>query len=202
MIVFIEGVLVEKQPTRAVVQAGGVGYELLIPLSSYDRLPKAGETCRLRTHHHVREDAQTLYGFCTEDEQTLFERLIGVTGIGPRTALSALSGMTPRDLKRAIVEGDVKRLSSLNGIGRKTAERLVVELKDRIPAGEALEAVSGGPEPPDDPRRRDAVQALTALGYKQPDAVKMVAAVAPDALPDDVDVEELVRRALSGRAAR
>ena len=202
MIVFIEGTLIEKQPTRVVCAAGGIGYELLIPLSSYDRLPRVGETCRIHTHEHVREDAHVLYGFMTEEEQRLFERLIGVSGIGPKTALSALSGLTPRDLTRAVVEGDVKRLSSITGIGRKTAERIIVELKDKITAGEALEAVTGGGAgQPDDPRRRDAVLALVSLGYKQADAFKMIQAAFPGPLADTVSIEEVVRAALTTRSA-
>ena len=199
MITFVEGILEEKQPTRAVINAGGVGYELHIPLSSYDRLPREGERCRLLAHEHVREDAHLLFGFASAAERALFELLIGISGIGPKTALSALSGLSPRELKAAVVEGDVKRLSSISGIGKKTAERMIVELRHKLSAGEALEAVSGAEAAtPADHRRRDAVLALVSLGYKQVEAVAMVNAIAPAELAK-LTVEDVVRRALSAR---
>lgn len=198
MISHLEGTLVEKNPTRIVVDVGGVGYDVFIPLSSYDRLPEAGERCRILTHHHVREDAHTLFGFATEAERDLFRRLLDVSGIGPKTALCALSGLAVRDLKAAVVTGDVKRLSSISGIGKKTAERIIVELRDRIKPGEALEAVAGAAEPsPEDARLRDAILALVSLGYKQADALKRVQAAAAK-LPAESTVEDLVRRALTG----
>ena len=166
MITFVEGILEEKQPTRAVINAGGVGYELHIPLSSYDRLPREGERCRLLAHEHVREDAHLLFGFFSA---------------------------------AAVVEGDLKRLSSISGIGKKTAERIVVELRHKLSAGEALEAVSGAEAAtPADHRRRDAVLALVSLGYKQVEAVAMVNAIAPAELAK-LTVEDVVRRALSPR---
>jgi Holliday junction DNA helicase RuvA len=200
MIAFLDGILEEKQPTRVTLNVGGVGHEVFIPLSSFDRLPSTGARCRLLTHDHVREDARQLYGFTTAAERRAFELLIGVSGIGPRTALSALSGLSPRELAAAIVEGDVKRLSSISGIGKKTAERIVVELRDKLTAGEALEAVAGAPEEASagDIRRRDALSALVALGYKQADAIRMLAAAVP-ADADGLSVEDLVRRALTGR---
>ena len=135
MITFLEGTLVEKQPTRIVLAVHGVGYEVFIPLSSYDRLPEENAPCRILTHDHLREDAHLLYGFVTEAERGLFGMLLGISGIGPKTALSALSGLSVRDLKTAVVEGDVKRLSSISGIGKKTAERIVVELRHSLSAG-------------------------------------------------------------------
>lgn len=199
MICFLEGVLVEKQPTRAVLQVGGIGYETHIPLSSFDRLPDEGATCRLLIYDCVREDAHNLYGFGTAEERRFFLLLIGVSGIGPKTALSALSGLSPRELAAAIVEGNIKRLSSISGIGKKTAERIVVELRDRLTAGEALEAVAGEDPASGDPRRRDAALALISLGYKQADAVRLVRAAAPEPA-SDLGVEEIVRLVLgSGR---
>ena len=127
----LDGILETKDPTRAVVVCNGVGYEVHIPLSSFDRLPAAGAHCRVLTHHHVWADGQALYGFATEGERRMFRLLLDVSGIGPKTALSALSGLSSRDLTAAIVGGDVKRLSSISGIGKKTAERIVLELKDR-----------------------------------------------------------------------
>ena len=197
MIAFLDGVIEVRQPTHAVLNVGGVGYEVMIPLSSFDRLPREGERCRLLIHDLPREDEHLLIGFATEDERAIFRRLLAVSGVGPKTALSALSGLSPRELKAAIAQGDVKRLSSITGIGKKTAERIVIELRDRITAGEALEAVAGAVEPsPSDLRRRDAVLALVSLGYKQAEAVRMVTAAVPEAA-EDLSVEEIVRRALT-----
>lgn len=197
MITFLKGLLTDKEPSRAVLDVGGVGYEVLIPLSSYDRLPAPGDPVKLLTYHHVREDAQLLFGFATEDERRMFDRLLGINGIGPKLALAVLSGMSVREIKTSIVEANVKRLSSISGIGKKTAERIVVELKDKISAGEALEAVAGmDAASGSDVRLRDTVMALIALGYKQVDALKLARAAAEQAGPD-ADTGELVRRALS-----
>jgi Holliday junction DNA helicase RuvA len=193
MITFLEGILVEKDPTRVVLNVGGVGYEVFIPLSSYDRLPNPDTPCKLLTYHHVREDIEALYGFVTEAERKLFLMLLNVSGIGPKIALAGLSGLSARDFKKAVVEGDVKRLSSVSGIGRKTAERIVVELKDKLGAGEALEAIAGAePVSAEDMRTRDAVLALISLGYKQQDAQAAVKKVGPQST-----VEEIVRKALA-----
>lgn len=197
MITFLDGVVEDKQPTRIVMNVGGVGYEILIPLSTYDRVGKAQSTCRILIHHHIREDAQILYGFMTDGERRLFELLLTISGIGPKIALSALSGMTVREIKAAVVENDVKRLSSISGIGRKTAERMIIELRDKLSDGEALEAVAGDGAEPQDIRLRDSVLALIQLGYKQADARKMVQQVY-DAQPETATVEEIVRRALTG----
>lgn len=197
MITFLQGILVEKSPARAVVNVGGVGYEVLIPLSSFDRLPPADADVKILTYHHVREDAQVLFGFVTDAERNMFDRLLDVSGIGPKLALSVLSGLSVREIKVAIVAGDSKRLSGISGIGKKTAERIVVELKDKITAGEALEATSGADESmPGDVRIRDTVMALISLGYKQVDALKMARAAAEQAGPD-AGLEDLIRRSLS-----
>ncbi len=198
MITFLEGQLVEKQPTRVVLNVGGVGYEVFIPLSSYDRLGAPNSTCRILTYHHVREDAEVLYGFVSEAERRLFELLLSISGIGPKIALGALSGMSVRELKAAVAENDVKRLNAISGIGRKTAERMVMELRDKLSAAETLEAMSGDDEGGvGDVRMRDAVLALIGLGYKQVDAQKMIRQVAK-ADAGKAHVEELVRRALGG----
>jgi Holliday junction DNA helicase RuvA len=199
MILFIEGVLEEAQPARAVINAGGVGYELLIPLSTFDRLPRPGSPCRLLTYHHVREDAELLYGFFSPEERDVFERLLSVNGIGPKTALTALSGLSRREFVRAVAEGDVKRLSSVSGIGRKTAERIVTELKDRFSEAEILEAMdrptTGHAE---DPKRRDLAAALVALGYKPAEAQRMAQAIPAEEVAAR-DVEHLLRQALKAR---
>jgi holliday junction DNA helicase RuvA len=200
MITFLEGRLVEKQPTHAVMNVGGVGYEVVIPLSSYDRLPAVGEACRILTYDHVREDLHQLFGFMTEPERALFVLLMTVSGIGPKLALCALSGMSVRELKAAIVGGDVKRLSSISGIGKKLAERMVVELRDKIGKADALEAVAGVQELSEsDLKLRDAVMALIALGYKQAEARLMVIGVLKGGDSAGLSVEEIVRKALGGR---
>jgi len=184
MITFLHGKVVEKQPTRTVLDVNGVGYEVFIPLSSFDRLPPVGESCRILTYDHVREDLHHLFGFMTESERHLFLLLMSTSGVGPKIALAALSGMSVREIKSAIVQGDVKRLSSISGIGKKLAERIVLELKDKIGEAEGLEAVAGSePATPEDLRTRDAVMALVALGYKQDAARKMITAARRGAKP-------------------
>lgn len=198
MIAFLDGALDVKEPTRIVVKCGGVGYEVHIPLCAFDRLPPAGEACRILTHHHVWADGQALYGFAVEAERRLFRLLLDVNGIGPRTALGALSGLSVRDLTAAIAGGDVKRLSSIKGIGKKTAERIALELRDKISAGDAAEADFGAEPDGADATRRDAVLALISLGYKQAEARAMVEDI-PAGETAGRPVEEIVRRALAGR---
>ena len=199
MITFIQGIIEEKQPTHAVLNVGGVGYEVIIPLSSYDRLPGVGESCRILTYDHVREDDHQLFGFMTAEERRMFLMLLSVSGIGPKLALSALSGLTVRELKAAIAERDVKRLSSVSGIGKKTAERMIVDLRDKLGAGEVLEATSGAtPLSAADVRTRDAVMALISLGYKRTEAQDMITRIVIGPGGDTANVEELVRKALAG----
>jgi len=198
MITFLRGMLVEKQPTQVVLDVGGVGYEVAIPLSSYDRLPTAGQEMRILTVDHVREDAHLLYGFMTEAERALFGQLTAITGIGPKLALSALSGLSVRDMKAAVVEGDIKRISSISGVGKKMAERIVVELRHKLSAAESLEAVAGADDEASggSGALRDALMALVALGYKQEDARKMIMRVQKEQ-PDVNDVERIIKIALS-----
>ncbi|MFH0880349.1 MAG: Holliday junction branch migration protein RuvA [Lentisphaerota bacterium] len=197
MITFLEGQLVEKDPTRVVVNVQGVGYEAFIPLSSYDRLPREGDSFRLLTYEHVREDAHLLYGFLTESERAMFLLLTSVSGIGPKLGLAVLSGLSVRDIKVAVVQADGKRLSSISGIGKKTAERLIMELKDKLSEGEALEAVAGPEELSEgNLKLRDAVMALISLGYKQAEAHALIKTVSA-MLGQDAPVEDLVRKSLA-----
>lgn len=197
MISFLEGTLAEKEPGRVVINVGGIGYEVWIPLSSYDRLPPDGAACKLLTVLVVREDAHDLYGFATEEERRIFRLLCTVAGVGPKTALGVLGGLSVREIKATIAEQDVRRLASVKGIGRKTAEKIIVELKDKLTEGEMLEAVSGAKAATvEDLRARDAVLALISLGYKQAEALEMVKAALPAAGPG-ATVEDLVRKALS-----
>lgn len=195
MIECLSGRLLEKSPAHAVIQTGGIGFHLPIPLTSYDALPLPGEEVKLFTYLVVREDSLTLYGFANLNERRMFERLIQVSGIGPKLALTALSGLPLRDLKRAIADGDVKRLSSISGIGKKMAERMVVELRDKLDAAESLELRSSDSGLSNN--LRDAILALVALGYKQQEARKLLEKVQKTS-PESLEVEELVRKALSG----
>ena len=199
MIVFLDGVLEQKEPTRVVVNVGGVGYEAAIPLSSYDRLPAAGQRVRILTVPVVREDAHLLFGFMTAEERDLFLQLTSVNGIGPKLGLAVLSGLSVRDLKAAIAAGDVKRLSGISGIGKKTAERLVLEMRDKLGKGEIAAALTAGHAPgPADAKLRDAYLALVSLGYKPADAQRMVKDVAAQIAPDS-SLEDVLRQVLSGR---
>jgi Holliday junction DNA helicase RuvA len=197
MISYLKGILVEKEPTRIVVDVAGVGYEVAVPLNCFDRLPRVDQPCKVLTYDHVREDAHQLYGFLSEDERRMFVLLMGVSGIGPKLALSVLSGLTVRELKVSVAGGDVKRLSSIPGVGKKTAERIVVDLRDKISQGEVMEAIAGTGTHAADLRIRDAVLALVALGYKQDLAHKMVMAVVQGASTEGMSVEELIRKALN-----
>jgi len=172
MITFLQGKLVEALPTQVVVNVNGVGYEVLIPLSSFDKLPPPGGDVKLLTQLIVREDAHILYGFATATERDLFRLLINnVSGIGPKTALNILSGMNATAFRGAVANSDVKSLSQISGVGKKTAERIVVELRDKIGQAGALEAASAKHAlSPDDQKVNDATLALMALGFKQNEA--------------------------------
>jgi len=197
MITFLRGKLVDALPTQATVEVQGVGYEVLIPLSSFDKLPAPGGDVHLLTHLAIREDAHVLYGFMTAAERNLFRLLIHtVSGIGPKIALNILSGMNPVALRGAVANGDVKALSQISGVGKKTAERIVVELKDKIGAAGAWEASSAQRALSDaDQRVNDAVLALMALGYKQAEAHEAVRATQA-LLGPQATVEALVRASL------
>ena len=193
MITHLEGELRQARPTSIVVDVGGIGYECVIPLSSFDRLPRKGERVTVLTHLHLREDGMTLYGFMTEEERGLFRMLIGVSGIGPKIAVGILSGISPRNFRSAVRQGSVAMLSAVPGIGKKKAERLIVELKDRIAA---IEIEGEDREAPAEGRAgSDAMLALFSLGYSRPEAQKAVHA-AMKRLGKAVDAETLIRDAL------
>jgi Holliday junction DNA helicase RuvA len=174
MIGFLRGRIADKQPNRLIVDVQGVGYEVHVPLSTFYDAGEAGADITLRIYTHVREDALQLYGFLTELERQLFERLIGISGIGPKLAIAVLSGMDPRDLLLSVQRGDVARLTSIPGVGKKTSERIVLELKDRLaqlPGAVAVEAVSTNGA---DRVRGDLLSALQNLGYHRPQAEKAI----------------------------
>ena len=197
MITFLEGTLAEAMPTHVVIAVHGVGYHVFIPLSSYDKLPAPGHPLKLLTHLQVREDAHVLYGFMSAGERDLFRLLVNhVSGIGPKTALDVLSGMSLTHFKAAVINGDAGLLAKTNGIGKKTAERIIVELKDKLGIAAAWEAASAEHAPtPQEVQINDAVLALISLGYKQVDAHKAVKQ-AHDKAGAGLSVEELVRQAL------
>ena len=193
MIAFLRGTLLEKHPNQAIVEAGGVGYDVNIPVSTFTKLPAQGTAVRLHIHTHVREDALALYGFLTADEKSLFEKLIGVSGIGPTLAVKVLSGLAAADLVTFIRRGEVDRLVRIPGVGKKTAERMVLELRDKLPAvsGAEPETPAAGALSPVD---QDVLSALLNLGCGRPQAEAAVRkAKAAGGL---TEFEPLFRRAL------
>src|SRR5271154_988283 len=169
MIAFLRGTLLEKHPNQAIVDTGGVGYDVLIPVSTFSALPEAGSEVRLRIHTHVREDTLALFGFFTAEEKTIFERLISVSGIGPSLAVKVLSGMGTSDLIPAIRNGSVELLVRIPGVGRKTAERMVLELKDKL-EGIGTPARSERPASALSTLDQDVLSALLTLGCQRPAA--------------------------------
>jgi holliday junction DNA helicase RuvA len=174
VISLLRGTLVEKAPSRLIVDVGGVGYDVIVPLSTFYVVGDAGGTVSLRIHTHVREDVIALYGFATPLEQDLFERLIAMTGIGPKLALAVLSGIEPADLIRAVRTQDVARLTAIPGVGKKTAERISFELKDRLPPAFTAAGQPAAPASPEDQLRTDLLSALLNLGYQRPAAEKAI----------------------------
>lgn len=197
MITFLEGILTESLPTQIIVAVHGVGYQVFIPLSSFDKLPQPGESIKILTHLQVREDAHVLYGFMTTAERDLFRLLVNhVSGIGPKLALAVLSGMSVTRFKEAVVNEDAPALSRISGVGKKTAERIVLELKDKVGVTAAWEAASAGHTPTvEQTSINDAVLALISLGYKQVEAHKVVTQ-AYKAAGGSGNSEDLLRQSL------
>ena len=204
MIGFIRGRLVDKHPPDILLDVGGIGYELQVPMTTLFQLPAVGEELTLLTHFVVREDAQLLYGFAEEEDRRLFRELIKVNGVGPKLALALLSGMDARAFASCLQRDDVSTLVAVPGVGKKTAERLLIEMRDK--AGKWLEELS--PNLSNTPVTRmsasmnnksEAEQALVALGYKSSEAARLVAAVEKDGIDSS---EELIRRALQGMALK
>lgn len=201
MISFLRGIVAEVLPTRLTMEVHGVGYDLLIPLSTYDRLPPMGQEYKILTHLQIREDAHMLYGFASPEERDLFLLLVkNVSGIGPKLALAVLNGLSPLQFRNLVVQGDIANLSKVKGIGKKIAERIIVELRDKVGVSAAWEAASAQHGlPPAEQLSNDAVLALIALQYKQADAHKVVRAIR-DAKPN-LGLEELIRDALKQMAS-
>lgn len=186
MIGYLRGKVLEKQPNQVILEVSGVGYDVQIPISTYTSLPDVGGTVALRIHTHVREDALVLFGFATPEEKALFERLISISGIGPKLAVTVLSGVTSSDLITAIRNGDVQRLVRIPGVGKKTAERIVLELKDKVAAVDAAgKPVPGAEaEPALSGLDRDVLSALQNLGCSRPSAEEAVRKVKERGAPE------------------
>ena len=193
MIARLAGTLIEKHLQRLVIDIGGVGYEVLVPLSTFYAVGDPGASVTLRTHTHVREDALQLYGFATALELTLFERLISISGIGPKLALAVLSGIEPQALISALRQNDLVRLTRIPGVGKKTAERMVIELRDRLPPSDETAASDQAPAS-EGGVRDDLLSALSNLGYQRHNVEKTVDKVIRGA--GEVDFEVLLREVL------
>jgi Holliday junction DNA helicase RuvA len=191
MIALLRGTLVEKHPNQAILDVGGVGYDVTVPISTFSKLPQVGGETTLRIHTHVREDTLALYGFLTQDERNLFEKLIGVSGIGPGLAVKVLSGMPAADLLNAIRRNEIERLVRIPGVGKKTAERMVLELRDKLPAPADEGAASA---PSLSQLDEDVLSALLNLGCGRPAAEAAVRKARAGGAPEDF--EPLFRKAL------
>jgi Holliday junction DNA helicase RuvA len=197
MIAYISGKLVEKNTESVIIDVNGMGYRVLIPTSTFDALPDTGGKVKLHTYHYLRDDTEALYGFASTAEQKVFETMLGVSRVGPKLALSALSAMRPTELRDHVMEGDSSRLTEISGVGRKTADRLIVELRDRFDDLDVFEGsapLSGG----SDARasaRADALEALRELGLSRADAERAIRTVLRDN-PGMQSADELVRLAL------
>jgi len=197
MIAYVSGTLVDKDPETAIVDVNGIGYRVHVPTSTYQRLPDPDEEVTLHTYHYLREDDESLYGFATKAERTVFETMTGVSRVGPKLALSALSSMSPTELRDHVMEEDKSRLTEISGVGKKTADRLIVELRDPLAELDVFDdsaPISGGSDARAE-ARADALKALTELGLSKADAERAIRAV----LRDDAAIQsadELTQRAL------
>jgi Holliday junction DNA helicase RuvA len=202
MIGSLAGVLAHKAPPQLLLEVGGVGYEIEAPMSTFYELPALGQRVRLLTHLVVREDAQLLYGFASEAERRLFRSLLKIAGVGPRTALAILSGVSSAAFAQAVQEQDTAALMRIPGVGRKTAERLIVEMRDRLQQGEtalmlSASAMAGAAAPS---AQAEAYGALVALGYKPAEATRLLKSATGGTESGALSTEELIRRALQSAA--
>jgi holliday junction DNA helicase RuvA len=196
MIAFITGRLAAKTPTEIVVETGGIGYQISVPLSTSGAIGSPGEQVRILTHLHVREDAMQLYGFATDQERELFRLLISVSGIGPRLAQGILSGISAAELQSAILSGNLPALTAIPGIGRKTAERMVLELRGKVGAVEAEAPASAPATSMQLKNRSEALVALMSLGYTRASAEKALQVVLRDPDAASLSTEALIKRSL------
>ncbi|MBM4168869.1 MAG: Holliday junction branch migration protein RuvA [Ignavibacteria bacterium] len=196
MIASLKGILKTKAPTEVLLDVGGIGYAVNIPISTSEKLGAVGTEILLFTHLHVREDALQLYGFATEEERSLFRLLISVTGIGPKIAQGIMSGVSTDELQHHIIAGDTNALSSIPNIGKKTAERLIVELRDKLTKGGAVTAPTGRRSDDGVQLRGDALQALISLGFARASAEKALRQALNEAGSKPTSIEELIKKAL------
>jgi Holliday junction DNA helicase RuvA len=195
MITYLKGTLSKKSPTEIIVEVVGIGYSVNISLSTYEQLPELMSEVQVLTHHHIREDAQVLYGFMTDHEREMFRMLIGVSGIGPKMAQTILSGIRPDELARTITVGAISSLTAVPGVGKKTAERLVLELKDKVAKMEGSEKIIDMPNTGASVRT-EALTALISLGFSREKAEQSLRGVLNDVNGKSISVEELIKRAL------
>jgi len=192
MIALLRGTLLEKHPNQAILDVGGVGYDVTVPISTFSKLPAPGGEVRLQIHTHVREDALALFGFLTRDEKNLFEKLIGVSGIGPSLAVKVLSGMDAVDLQLAIRRNEIEKLVRIPGVGKKTAERMILELRDKLPAPEGGDQQAAAPAL--SLLDEDILSGLLNLGCARPAAEAAIRKARASGVPDEF--EPLFRKAL------
>jgi len=170
MFAYISGKIIQKEPTSLIIDVGGIGYQIHIPLSTYSILPASGQSAKLLTYYHVREDVQALYGFASQAEKDMFLLLINISGIGPKMAITILSGANPDQFRRRILDGDVKALTLIPGIGLKTAKRIIVELSEKI--GKSDESLPEDLSPVTIKSHEEVLKALVSLGYRRSEALK------------------------------
>ncbi|MBI4373142.1 MAG: Holliday junction branch migration protein RuvA [Candidatus Omnitrophica bacterium] len=193
---FLSGILAEKSPTSVTIDVNGIGFQLLVPLSTSHKLPAEGGKVKLLAYHVVREDAQLLFGFATEEERSLFKLLLSVSGVGPKLAITVLSGLGIGELKRAIVDGSVPALTAISGIGRKTAERLIVELREKIVVEVRSEGKSHAPLSKTEELVQDSIRALVSLGYSKQSAKSAIDKVLQNGPGNRLNTESLIRESL------
>jgi Holliday junction DNA helicase RuvA len=195
MISYLKGILAKKSPTEIIIDVGGVGYAVNISVSTYEQLSEQDSEVYILIHHHIREDAQLLYGFATEHEREMFKMLIGVSGIGPKMAQTILSGIRPNELVRTISLSAISNLTAIPGVGKKTAERLVLELRDKVAKMESSDKIFDLPNSGAS-IRSEALTALVSLGFSRDKAEQSLRSVLNDVNGKSISVEELIKRAL------
>ena len=195
MISYLKGILAKKSPTEIIVDVSGIGYAVNISVSTYEQLPELDSEVSILTYHHIREDAQLLYGFVTDHEREMFKMLIGVSGIGPKMAQTILSGIRPIDLARTISVGAISTLTAVPGVGKKTAERLILELRDKVAKMEGSDKIIDLPNSGAS-IRSEALTALVSLGFSRDKAEQTLRGVLNDINGTSISVEELIKRAL------
>ncbi len=194
---FLSGKLVEKHPTRIVLLCGGIGYEVSIPLSTYTELNDVDSEIKIKTHLHIREDNWQLFGFCSDEEKEMFKLLISISGIGPKVALNVLSGIGIDQFKQSLVDKNVVALTAIPGIGKKTAERIIIELKEKVKVAPGKSDSNVSEEYGSDPIYDDAVMALISLGYKKNDSQKAIDKALKKMPENNIVMEDLIRTALN-----